>query len=386
MKAKLLRTLLLGAVAAVLMSCTACGGGNDDWYKDVICRNSTTRWSSFILQGGDSTYYITSNTINAKSGNHVSTFVNKVGAESLFWHSGELYYLESGCVYKVVDGSGVTVCNTAKAKLPSGSPRTSFTDFYVSDKYICLSSPTNIVIVYNIKDGEFSTVCSDYSNGTIANNRLYYISTRRDYTVYTVDFSTLERAKLLGGGKLKPKKNIYDRISMAGGKLYVANRNPAEISQLEIAEETVADRNTSSDKSTSSKATSSKATSSKVTSSKANSSKANSSSSDKKYEDSKLVINGGELTYIYFALNSDDLYYACSCNGTIKVCGPAGEYKIGTLDASRSFYVHDDILFYHSVDGQLNAVSVKFAKPTSSAASSQTSSGQQSSKGASSGK
>ena len=183
--------------AALVLMCGSCNANKkvDTWYKDVVCRNPSTRWSSCVLASGDSTYYITSNNISVHSKDGNEVLVDKVGAESLFVYNNQLYYLEGGRVFKVgtdEEGEVITteVCNSAKVEMPSGGPRNAFTDFCVTDKYVCLSSPTNYVISYNLAEEEYAVVCSNYSGGTVANNRLYYTTTNRDYTVYTIELST----------------------------------------------------------------------------------------------------------------------------------------------------------------------------------------------------
>lgn len=350
----------LMAVALLLM-CGSCGANKrvDTWYKDVVCRNPSTRWSSCVLKSGDDTYYITSNNISLHNKSGSKVVVDKVGAESLFAYKNQIYYLESGRVFKITseDDEFITteVCNSAKAEMPSGGPKNAFTDFCVTDKYICMSSPTNFVISYCLDDEEYSVVCSNYSGGTVANNRLYYTTTNRDYTVYTIELSTLKRAKLLGAGKARPQKNIYEKLQMADGELYVTNRKPAQITTIEVADEVI--KKDEDDKTTSSK-------------SSASTKKATSSTADKKEEAFKVVINKGASTHVYFALNTDKLYYAYTADKTTKVVSGETEFAVNTLDPTKSFIIVDGRLFYHTADGQFTSVEAKFQKPVSSTESS----------------
>lgn len=341
--------------AALMLMCGSCNANKkvDTWYKDVVCRNPSTRWSSCVLASGDSTYYITSNNISVHSKDGNEVLVDKVGAESLFVYNNQLYYLEGGRVFKVgTDEEGevftTEVCNSAKVEMPSGGPRNAFTDFCVTDKYVCLSSPTNYVISYNLAEEEYAVVCSNYSGGTVANNRLYYTTTNRDYTVYTIELSTLKKAKLLGAGKPRPQKNIYERLQLADGELYVANRKPAQITTIDVADEVLADKKDD----------------------KANAKKATSSTAKKDEEKFKVVINKGAATHVYFALNTDKLYYAYTADKVTKVVSGEKEFAINNLDATKSFIVVNDRIFYHTTDGQLVSVTTKFAVPVSSTESS----------------
>ena len=193
------------------------------WYYKIT--RTTNCWSQKVVYGGQAFYYIADDGLYRYSFNgHDAKFTDgKIGG---LMYDGKLLYYSTKTAIKCYDAGFYKTTTVFDLKSVSGiDVSEGILDFKLHGEYLYIKNTDTSAFRFNLNTKKAEMFLDDFSTAVFGDDYCYYIDHADEtFSVYSIDYETLETKLVAGEGVTNPKETIISSVYMANNDLYYYDR------------------------------------------------------------------------------------------------------------------------------------------------------------------